>query len=508
MVKLNQKIIEDLLPLTPLQEGILFHYLRVPGGDHYFEQLSLAIAGEIQKELFKKSWAFVTRTNEMLRTVFRWEMVENPIQVILKEHQPYCEYYDIAGENTGGARKRLEEIKFNDLKKKFDLREVPFRIKLCKMGENKYEMIISSHHILYDGWSCGVLLQEFFSAYTHLSRGKALREPVKAKFKDFIKWGQNQDKKEQEKFWSEYLKGFTVQGGLPVKKSGRGDSASIRSGHFQVELGEDIKGRLEAVVKSSGIGLASFLFCAWGVLLQKYNNGNDVVFGTTVAGRPARIGGIEEVVGLFINTLPLRVQTYAHEKIAGLLHRIDSFLPLWETYEATPLVDIKKYSEIDNREELFDSVFVLENYPLASRLGEKASRFSLQVDSFSMVEATHYDLTVTALVLTGIELKIMYNKEALAEETARRLAGHFQRVLEQMVRQPGKEISKIEIITGPEKEQLLKVFNDTTAHYGNEQTLGELFVKQVQRTPDHIALVGHSVGHRAPSPEYSAITYR
>jgi iturin family lipopeptide synthetase B len=222
MKKLDKNIIEDILPLTPLQEGMLFHYLRDPGSDLYFEQLSLAISGNIDDELFKESWDVVIRTNEMLRTVFRWENVENPLQIVLKEQQFQPQYYDLSGKEINEAARALEEIKVKDREKQFDLQEVPFRIILCKVRENKYEMILSNHHILYDGWSNGILLKEFFSAYNDLCRGKESTKPGKAKFKDFIKWMQNQDKNEQEKFWKDYLKGFEAQTGLPLKRKKKG----------------------------------------------------------------------------------------------------------------------------------------------------------------------------------------------------------------------------------------------------------------------------------------------
>jgi amino acid adenylation domain-containing protein len=485
---LTRSTIEDILSLTPMQEGMLFHYLRNPGSDLYFEQLSLAISGEIDDELFKKSWNFVIRTNEMLRAVFRWENVENPIQVILKKDNLSYEYYDVSGENAEKAKKRLEEIKSKDIEKKFDLREVPFRIILCKVGENKYEMILSNHHILYDGWSNGILLKEFFSTYNDLSRGKELIKPGKAKFKDFIKWIQNQDKNEQEKFWKDYLKGFDAQTGLPLKRKREKEAPVGRTGNLQMRFEEETKRKIEDFVKGQGITLASFLFSAWGLLLQKYNNCHDVIFGTTVSGRSARLTGIEKTVGLFVNTLPLRVQTHSHEKIRDLLHRINKVLLMREPYEPTSLVDIKKYSEIDNKEELFDSVFVLENYPLESRLAQGDNQFSLSIDSYAVVEATHYDLTTVVEVLAGIEFNFNYNKETFDEDSAARLTNHFRCVLQQMVGEPERDVSKIEIISGEEKAQLLKEFNDTDADYPKDKTIVQLFARQVERTPDYAAL--------------------
>ena len=148
--KMDNKNIEDILSLTPMQEGLLFHFLKDPQSEKYFEQLSLKISGELKIELFEKAWNFVIETNEMLRTVFRWEKVENPIQIVLKEYKLQPEYYGFSDRNFSHKKKWIEEIKTRDREKKFDLKEVPFRVTLCKVkeGEDEYLMIISNHHIL------------------------------------------------------------------------------------------------------------------------------------------------------------------------------------------------------------------------------------------------------------------------------------------------------------------------------------------------------------------------
>lgn len=245
MRKLDKKKIADIFPLTPLQGGMLFHYVNEPGSDLYVEQLSIDILGNINRKTFEGAWNRVVRANEMLRTLFRWRQVENPIQVVLKDHPIEPVYYDLAkegdgyggvkghggekgtngtndggyngGEAHGGAggendeaawSKRLEAIKALDRGKKFDLEEVPFRVTLCKVEENRFVMIISNHHVLYDGWSNGIILREFFEAYRDISGGRRGEGAQKTSFKEFIRWGQSRDKDKQERFWREYLADF------------------------------------------------------------------------------------------------------------------------------------------------------------------------------------------------------------------------------------------------------------------------------------------------------------
>jgi iturin family lipopeptide synthetase B len=402
--KLNEKNVEEILALAPMQEGMLFDYLKEPGSDLYFEQLSLEISGKIDKQIFAAAWNFVIDTNEILRTLFRWEKLENPVQIILKEHKIQLKYYDFSDKNLDEKQKWLEKTKVKDRKEKFDLQEIPFRITLCKVEPDNHVMIISNHHILYDGWSNGIILKEFFKAYNDLSAGKKLLRPAKTRFREFAKWNQDRDLHEQEKFWRDYLKGFDTPTGLTIKRRKGGGILSAEK--FRTCLSRDLTGKIAAFVKTHKITLAAFLYSAWGILLQGYSNSGDVIFGITVSGRNAPIKGIEDMVGLFINTIPMRVKTSNEERIMELLGKNNDILPLIESNGNAPLVEVKGYSELKNNQEFFDSIVALENYPLDPGLTQENHRLSLAVHSYSIVETTTYDLTIS--ILTGEDIEINY----------------------------------------------------------------------------------------------------
>ncbi|MCX6582995.1 MAG: amino acid adenylation domain-containing protein [Candidatus Aminicenantes bacterium] len=488
----DKKDIQDILPLTPMQEGMLFHYLKEPASDLYFEQLSLAVSGNMAAELCKKAWNAVIDANEMLRTAFRWEKLENPVQIILKVFRLQPLYYDLTGGDAGNTNKRLDALKANDRQMKFDLREVPFRVTLCKTGEDHYEMIISNHHILFDGWSSGIILEEFFNAYNAFAMGKEWVKPVKTGFKEFVKRYHaptaDTDSSEQENFWGNYLAGIETPTELSLKKSGKRKGSIRGTGNARLTFDNVERRELDSFSKNYKITLASLFYCAWGILLQKYNNGDDVIFGTTTAGRPGSIPGIEKMVGLFINTIPLRIQMDSNAPIPALLSRIDDALQVRVKYEHTPLADIKKYSGLTGNEELFDSIVVMENYPLDNGLMLKNG--ILKVDSYSHREMTHYDLTILVKIFTAVEVNFSYNRDSLDAETAARLPVHFKSLVLDMMKHPGKKICAIDILTEEEKKQLLYDFNNTAADYPREKTIHRLFVEQATRTPDNIALVG------------------
>jgi tyrocidine synthetase-3 len=481
----DKKNIEDILPLTPMQEGMLFHYLKDPGSEYYFEQLSLGISGEIDSQLFEKAWNFVIETNEMLRAVFRWEKVDNPVQIILKEHRLKPGYYDFSSMGVGEKKAHVEEIKTGDRKEKFDLREVPFRVTLCKLDEEKYDMIISNYHILYDGWSSGIILKEFFNAYDDLVEGKELQIPGKTRFKEYVKQIRNQDLNRQEIFWRSYLAGFEAQTGILIKHRREKDIPG--AGNHRICLAQTLKIKIENFVKSHKITLASFFYTLWGLLLQKYRDTNDVIFGTTVSGRSVKVEGVENIVGLLINTLPLRIQTNSIEKAEDLIYRIDNDLQAREAYESTSLVNIREYSELSHNEELFDSIVIMENYPLDRRLMPGSSKLS--IDSYSMVETTHYDLTLSIGLLDDIELVFIYNKRAFDKDTIMRVGNHFRHIAENILKNPVKEACHIEIILEEEKKQILAEFNNTNTDYPKDKTIHQLFEEQVKKIPDHIGAV-------------------
>ncbi|MCP5053001.1 MAG: hypothetical protein GY940_37890, partial [bacterium] len=301
----------------------------------------------------------------------------------------------------------LEEIKNKDREKKFNLRDVPCRLTLCKTADTGFHMILSYHHILLDGWSMGIILKEFFTAYETFSHGKPLPEGNKTPFKQFVQWNQNRDADGEKNFWTHYFEGFEMGGGFSIN-SNKSATGLREMASCQTCLEPDETDRLDGFISRSKVTWAALLYLGWGLLLQKYSNHNDVLFGTTVSGRSAKIPGIENMVGLFINALPLRVCCQRGETIPGILRDINHTLRAREAYELTPMVNINRYSRGSLGEEPFDSLVVVENYPLdIQRIQESGS---LTIDSSSMEETTHYNLTVTIQMFDSIQIHFSYRR--------------------------------------------------------------------------------------------------
>ncbi|MCP4157668.1 MAG: AMP-binding protein, partial [bacterium] len=497
---LNKKNIEDILALTPLQEGMLFHYLKEPESALYFEQLSLEVTGDIRPDLFEKTWNYLVESNEMLRTLFRWEKVENPVQIILKEHKLKTEYFEFTGVDSEEKR---AELKQEDRKKKFNLQEVPFRVTLCKISEKKYEILISNHHILYDGWSNGIIIKEFFQTYYRLATGQEIGKPAKTKFKEFIKWLHGREKASQEEFWKTYFTGFDVSPVLSVKSGKKAEPKNPLKYSLPPVTGITYN-RLKNFTGENKISLATLLYSAWGIVLQRYNNSEDVVFGTTISGRSTKVKGIEEIVGLFINTLPLRVKNHRHDKIRDLLYRVYTAIQSREEHGSTPLVDINEYAGLRSGDELFDTIAVIENYPLDERLRETGGQLS--PCGHTMYETPHYDLTVAISTFGEIRVDFIYNPEVLEKAVIRRLSRHFLTVVEAIPQALDRETRLLEILSPEEKQRLTVEFNGRASGFTADKTIQRLFCEQAKRTPANIALVGRM--HGALNEADIFLTYR
>ena len=461
--KLDKKNIEDILSLTPMQEGMLYHYLKQPQSSHYVEQLSLSLSGVIDLTCFEKAWTFVVESNEMLRTVFRWEQVKKPVQLIMKHHTPQLRIRDFRDRNKKEEKhERIEEIKRKDREAAFDLSRVPFRVTLCMLTEDNHEMIISNHHILYDGWSNGIILKEFFDAYNQLHENKIPKKPSKNRFGKFVKWLQQQDETKQEQYWHDYLLGLgfeSMEKELEIddltEKKREKEIKTI--GNYHLQFDPRMKEALEGFARSHKITLAALLYSAWGLLLQKYQSTPDVIFDTTVSGRSDGIKGIDNVVGLFINTIPLRVRTQPEETIGNVPVRLYHDLQQREQFENTSLITIKEYMDTYATDSLFDSVLVIENYPLDKRLTQKSSHLSVR--SYSIFGMSNYDLTVIITIFDTIAFNFTYNSDLFDEETLQKVSRHFISIVEAFIKNPRQKVLEIKVFSEEEKRALLEDLN-------------------------------------------------
>lgn len=422
--KIPKELVADVLPLTPMQEGMLFHFLKDPESDDYFEQLSLRFEGRFQRELLEKTWQRLVDRHPMLRTVYRWEGIKDPVQVVLKEHKVAVEFEEM----RGGEK---EEWKKKDRRRNFDLTEPPHRLCVLQDGTEEFELVFSNHHIIYDGWSNGILLREFMLVYNALAQGSEPQLKPAGDFKRFIKWLKAQDPKAHHAFWKEELAAyepvFTEQLGNGMAS---GKPREMADHSFLLEA-ETVAG-LQKTAQSAGGTLATAIYAAWGLLLQRYLDTEDVLIGTTESGRPAEISSIEEAVGLFINTPPMRLRSPQEATLSDLIHAIAEQQVRRMPYVNTSLVEIKEAAGI--REDLFDTIVVIENYPLQTEIQSLSRQFRF-VD-YSVFEQTNFDLTLSVTLQPHVELTISHALSRFPKSFIQRMELHLRNIFEAIATQP------------------------------------------------------------------------
>lgn len=485
--KISKKNVEDIFSLSPLQEGILYHYMENSGGVQYNEQLWITLKGHICEKLMEKAWDHVVKGNEMLRAVFMWEKLERPVQIVLKDSNFHIEKYDLSGPEyeDPDITAELEKVRAYIRNSSIDISKSTFKVALIKLSHNKYEMVIINHHIIYDGWSNAILIGEFLSAYKRFLKGETVDRAPKNGFKNFIKWVSQLDKNKQQLFWQKYMEGFTEKTSIPVDTIR--DKSNNDSGVFCCSISEKEYDSIKIFCSNNRFTASTLFNAVWAILLQRYSGSEDVVFGTTVSGRNIEIEGIERMVGLFINTIPLRVNHTKNESIMEFIQGIEKSVREREEYEHTSLADIKSYCAISGNDSIFDSIVVIENYPKDIELNDSA--LDLSVSNYTSYENTNYPLTVMLEFSSKIKLSIIYKSKSFKERTIIQLANHFINVLSYFLTNPNKAVTEVELTDDMEKHMLLHDFNDTYAYYPRDKVIHALFEEKAAKVPEKAAII-------------------
>ncbi|MCZ8521357.1 non-ribosomal peptide synthetase [Paenibacillus caseinilyticus] len=468
MARIDKNNIEDILSLSPLQEGMLFHHLHNPSSDAYFEELNVLLQGELNFTRFREVWQQIAETNPALRTVFRWERLEKPVQIILKRH-----------EVDAALRLQLPQAE-----ERVNLQEVPFRIRLAELEQDLHEMTISYHHILYDGWSSGILLQEFFKLYTLRSEGRHGELPRKTPYKEYIKWLQRQDQERHQRYWNQQLYDMESKTDLPC--TGLAQGLASPGGQHKITLAAQLVEQIHSYTSEHKVSLASLLYSAWAICLQAYNHSDEAVFGTTVSGRDAALPGIADMVGLFINTVPLRVRRSDGDSLLELNLKVDRLLKERVGHDTASLTDIMQYGGISHLHPLFDSIMVIENYPLD--LAAWGQLQGLKPVAYSAKERTNYGLTVSVLLHNGIDIEFHYDGHLFTEGSIRRIAEQVRSVIGQTVGTPSRKAAELDWLA-PDEQRQLKELHGERHPYPKGQTIQGLFEEQANRTPERTAVV-------------------
>ncbi|MDZ8184103.1 MAG: amino acid adenylation domain-containing protein [Nostoc sp. ChiSLP02] len=488
-MSVKNKNIQEFYPLSPMQQGILFHSLAAPESGVYFEQLSWTLEGKLNIREFHRAWQYVIERHAILRTSFVWEGLKEPVQIVHRQVVLPWQEYDWQHLSSEEQQQKLELFWQSDLSRGFELTQPPLmRLTLIQLSDISYNFTWSHHHILLDGWSIALVLKEVFDCYKAFSNGQNVNlEPIRP-YRDYIVWLQQENLSEAETFWRQTLKGFTTPTQLSVNKGARKLLAQIdASMEREVKLSVATTAKLQSLAKQYQLTLNTIVQGAWALLLSRYSGQEDVVFGAVTSGRPPTLAKVESMVGLLINTLPIRVQISPEEFLLPWLEKIKNQLVEARQYEYSPLVKIQEWSEVPKDLSLFESIVVFENYPIDASLRQQ--NINLEIKGFHSFEKTNYPIRLTVIPGEELSLKISYDDgDRFDTDSIARMLGHLQTLLEGIVANPQQRLCELSLLTEIERHQLLVEWNDTQVEYPQD-CIHELFEAQVEKTPDAVAVV-------------------
>ncbi|MEM6402898.1 MAG: condensation domain-containing protein, partial [Cyanobacteria bacterium P01_D01_bin.116] len=483
-----QKNIENIYPLSPMQQGILFHSLLAPDAGAYIPQVCITVDGLTDVIAFQKAWEEVFRRHSILRTAFRWEKRDRPFQVVYKVLDLPWQKQDWREFSISEQQQKLDDFLEEDREQGFDLKIAPlFRITLIQLTETRYQLVWTQHHLIIDGWSAGLVLKEVFQLYQVFYKGVDLNNLSTYNIRpyaEYIAWLGQQDLSAAKTFWKTKLQGFTTPNILQVKQSSS-NSKKPNWSEQEISLPATITNNLKALAKNHQFTLNTLIQGAFAILLSHYCNQNDIVFGATSSGRPATLTGSESMVGLFINTLPVRVQVDSKVSLINWLQQLQIQQVEALQYEYSPLLEIQSWSEIPRGSTLFEHILVFENYPVDASLLQ--SQAGLKIEKVNSLEWTSFPLTMLVSAANELNFKIKYDSNRFDNYTIENLLIHFHILLENIANHPDYSLIELPFLTDAE-QQLLTEWNSTQAEYP-KQCVHELFAEQVERTPDKTAVI-------------------
>ena len=471
--------VDDLYPLSPMQQGMLFHSLLDQNAGDYINQMQLSMGG-LDSERFRGAWQAAMDAHDILRTGFIAQAgLEQPIQVVFKGVEvPFkvLDWRDLADQDAA-----LQHMARAERERGFDLSQAPLlRLTLVRIAEDRHQLIYTSHHILMDGWSNAQLLGEVLQRY----QGQAPERHV-GRYRDYIAWLQHQDAGLAQAFWTHQLAAWQ-EPTLLAPAIGAANTAQAKGyGDCYQRFDVDQSRRLSTFARQQKVTVNTVMQAAWLLLLQRYTGQECVTFGATVAGRPSAISGIEQQVGLFINTLPVIASPRSEQSVGQWLQAVQAQNLALREHEQTPLFDIQRWAG-QGGTALFDTIMVFENYPVAEVLQNSAAH-SLQFDGLINHEQTHYPLTLAVGLGETLDLHFSYDLEHFAQASVEQLSRHLSALLVGMLDQPDRAVGELAMLGVEEGRQILALNPASTEV--DCTPVQQLIERQARQSPDAVALV-------------------
>ncbi|MEC3955141.1 amino acid adenylation domain-containing protein [Nocardia sp. CDC153] len=477
----------EVWPLTPLQSGMLFHArLAESSVDAYMVQFALDLAGEIDVARVHAAAQAMLDRHVNLRAVFAEDGAGNPVQVVLDDVELPWQYLDLSDRVPAEAVAETDRLMAFDVARHFDMGTGPLlRMTLYRTAADRYRFCVTSHHILIDGWSMPLLIQDMLLLYA--AGGDASAIPAVRSYRDYLAWLAARDHEAAREAWRATLDGFTE----PTPLAAVDPSREITSGIGEVvfQLSEADTAALTRVAHEAGVTLNTVVQAAWGLLIGRTTDRDDVVFGATVSGRPPQLAGIETMIGLFLNAIPVRVRLHAGDTVADVLRALQDEQAALLDHHYVGLGEIQEIAGVDG---LFDSIVVFASFPVDE---ESLDDAAAPIDGAGILGAhatngTHYPLTVMVQPRgRGLSFGVKYLRDLFEEQAAQAIAHRLSVLLGRIAADPRARIAEVDALLDAERRELAAVNATEVPELLDDSTLLTLFDAQVARTPDAAAVI-------------------
>lgn len=447
--------VEDVYPLTPVQQGLLFHNLFAPEAGFYVEQISMRLRG-LHVRAFRDAWRQVLQRHAILRTAFVSEGLAEPMQVVSREVVAEWDERDWRALDDTVRHQELRTFLDVDRVRGFDFAAPPLvRFALMRVTDDEHEFVWTHHHVLLDGWSVPRVLEEVSLLYQAGREARSLELPDPPRFRDYVAWLAAGDDRQAEAFWRGRLRGYRHALPLPVEPLEEADSTAKHFEECRRRFDAPMTSRLRAFASERQVTLNTVMQGAWALLLHRYTHEHTIVIGVTVSGRPPDLQGVEQMIGPFINVVPLRVDIGATQTVGAWLSALQDANVDIRQFEHTPLAKIHAWSELPAGTPLFETLLTFQNYPVAETLGDEAAATGVVGSRLRSFEWAHYPLSLRVAPDAEMLLRLSYDRRRLDATVADRMLGHVQTVLEHFMADPAALVVDVEIMSEAEREVLV-----------------------------------------------------
>ncbi len=436
--------VEDIYPLTPLQQGLYFLWLM--DASSYLQQMAYSIQGALDVSLLEKCYNALLQRHDILRVSIAYLDSDHVVQVVKQHRHVPLTYIDMSTEGIGLEElpRSLEQYKQDTRQQGIDLHQDDlFALTVIKYNDNLHGLVWRWHHIVCDGWSMSIIMAAFIRMYATWSAGRQPALTSGYTYGQYIKWLQHVNKENTLAYWRKYLEDYITPAILPLLDT-RSESA-YQFREMYLWLKNEKADKVREFCKGRSVTENTFFTALWAILLAKYNNSNDVVFGTVVSGRPPAVQGIEHMVGLFINTIPVRVRLNLQGTVMELMSQIREDAIASADHHYVQLADIQSCSVLNKS--LLNHILIFENYPVDEEQRESVN--DMRVNAGLSVHAvnetrqnqTNYPFNIVIRSdMSGIEVAFTFNELVLAEEIVKQIMSDLENLTEQVLLLPENKL--------------------------------------------------------------------